>query len=202
MNPPIDVTRISQLIDLARQDDEEAFGAICGKVQPYLEKMAIKHLDPALRQKLNPSDIAQLTITRMLQGFDDFRGSSSREFYGWMNAILANEVHSVRRSYHRIRRDIKREHSIESAGGVLPTSEQLTPEQLLIHRENKERLFKAMADLPEDYATIIELRGVKELPFADIAERMGKSVNAVSKLWQRAIAKLGEELENQDESWG
>jgi hypothetical protein len=68
-NPQIDISRLSLLIDLAKENDDEAFSAICGKIQPYLERMAIKKLDPALRQKLNPSDIAQQTITRMLQGF-------------------------------------------------------------------------------------------------------------------------------------
>ncbi len=100
----------------------------------------------------------------------------------------------MRRSYHRIRRDIKREDSLEGAEATNLTGQQLTPQQLLIHRENNEQLEKIIGNLPVDYATIIELRGVKELSFA---EAMGRSVNAVTKLWQRALVRLAEEMENQ-----
>jgi RNA polymerase sigma factor (sigma-70 family) len=103
----------------------------------------------------------------------------------------------VRRSYHRIRRDIKREDSLEGAEATNLTGQQLTPQQLLIHRENKEQLEKIIGNLSVDYATIIELRGVKELSFAEVAEAMGRSVNAVTKLWQRALVRLAEEMENQ-----
>ena len=51
-----------------------------------------------------------------------------------------------------------------------------------------------MTQLPDDYQEVIVLRNFQQLPFDEVADRMGRSRPAVQMLWMRAIRKLEEIL--------
>jgi len=202
LSPEIDVVSISQLVDAAKAGDSAAHSEICRQVQGQLNQMADKHLDAGLRRKLNPSDIVQATLTRMVQGFGDFRGSSSAEFYGWLNRILKNEVHSTRRDLQRQRRDVRRENEQASAvirGQSRPEDEM--PSQRLQTQEKMAQFHKVIDRLRPDQAEVIKLRSLQELPFSEVARQMDRSENAVSKLWSRALISLQQELAKLDDSF-
>ena len=73
-----------------------------------------------------------------------------------------------------------------------------TPSTEAMANEKIELLQSALAKMPEDFAAVIRLRNLEELTFNEIAERMGRSYNAVAKLWQRAIVQLEQQLEDCD----
>ena len=52
----------------------------------------------------------------------------------------------------------------------------------------------AIGQLPDDYQTVIVLRHMEGLTFPQVAERMGKSVDSVEKLWMRALGQLRKQL--------
>jgi RNA polymerase sigma-70 factor (subfamily 1) len=150
---------------------------------------------------MQASDIVQLTMARMIVGFADFRGSTSAEFYSWLNAILKNEVLTLNRDMHRHRRDVRREQPLEEGGPEFAKAlNQESPETVLLRNEKLKRFREVVKHLPSDYATIIELRGLREMPFKEVAESMNRSVDAVTKLWTRALVKLSDELAKLDES--
>ncbi|MEO1528556.1 MAG: sigma-70 family RNA polymerase sigma factor [Planctomycetota bacterium] len=198
---PIDLETISQLVIAARDGNIDAHDQICRLVRGNLTRLADQQLDPPLRRKMNPSDVVQTTLARMVRSFDDFRGSSTAEFYGWLNTILTNEIHSSRRDLHRHRRDIRREEDASDEALTRPDTRQQTPLSLVQHRDTLTRFREAVSQLPADYAEVIELRGIQELPFSTIASRMGRSEDAVSKLWGRALVKLQQELSKVDDSF-
>lgn len=198
----IDLATISQLVDAAKVGDSAAHSEICRQVQGQLNTMANRQLDDGLRRKLNPSDIVQATLTRMVQGFDDFRGSTSAEFYGWLNSILRNEVNTTRRNLQRDRRDVRRENEpAANAPSFDYPGNQETPTASALRQEKLARFRQVIKRLPPDYAQVIELRSIQELPFADVAVQMDRSVEAVSKLWSRALVKLQQELSQIDDSF-
>lgn len=200
--PEIDIASMSQLVNAAKEGDSDAHSEICRQVQGQLNRMADQHLDAKLRRKLNPSDIVQATLTRMVQGFGDFRGSSSAEFYGWLNAILTNEVNSTRRNFQRQRRDVRRESEPASAvvrGQFRPEDEM--PSHRLQTQEKMAQFRKVIDRLPPDQAQVIQLRSIQELPFEEVARQMDRSANAVSKLWGRALISLQQELAKLDDSF-
>jgi len=51
---------------------------------------------------------------------------------------------------------------------------------------------EALAALPEAYREVVILRQLEDLSFADVAQRMDRTVDSVQKLWVRALAKLRE----------
>jgi RNA polymerase sigma-70 factor, ECF subfamily len=207
----IDLGTVSRLIPRAREGDADARSEICRQVQHHLDEMADRNLDARLRSKLSPSDIVQQTLTRMITGFGDFRGASSSEFYGWLNSILKNEIRTSRRDLTRLRRDVRRELSLDQhqPADQPQTRERthfdaaddlLTPASEALRQEQLERFQRVLARLPADYATVISLRSLEQLPFSEVAARMNRTVDAVTKLFGRALVKFNEELTGLDES--
>ncbi len=162
--------------------------------------MAAVKLDAGLRARVNPSDVVQLAMTRMVNGFADFRGSTSAEFYAWLNSILRNEILTLRRDMHRARRDVSRDRPLENGTGEQNPARHSDPAEKLLLKEKLSRFHQIINKLPSDYASVIQFRGIEEMAFDEIAERMERTVDSVYKLWSRALIKLSEELAVLDES--
>ena len=198
--PELDLITMTQLVQRAKGGDRHAHSEICRQVQDGLTRIAERQLDPGLRSKVNPSDIVQATLSRMIHGFADFRSTSSAEFYAWLNSILKNEIRTTRRDLQRGRRDFRRECSADADGSPVLAGSDSTPSSITIRNEVVEQFHQVMKRLPEDYATVIQLRGIDELSFKDVASQMNRSVDAVSKLFQRALVAMQKELSQSDGS--
>lgn len=201
--PATDFGSISKLVPLVKQGDRDAREQICEQVNGFVTEVAEARLDQALRSRVNPSDIAQLSLTRMVDGLGDFRGKTSEEFYAWLRTIVKNEVHRTRRDLQRDKRDLRRETSLgdrdAAEAGAIPDRVK-TPGSIVASVENLRRFQQVIGRLSQDDATVIRLRSLQELPFNEVAERMERSTDAVTKLWYRAIVRLQQELERLDES--
>ena len=194
----IELDSIRTLIPLARDGDRCAQGQIFEQVQDVLTNMARHSFKNDIQQRQNPSDVVQLTMAQMLNGFEDFKGTTQAEFFAWLKTILRNEIHKVRRFQNQAKRDISRERKSSEGDesyvfehGIDP---DLTPGSRAINDEKITLLRNAMSKLPDDSAQVIQLRNLDELPFQEIADKMNRSYAAVTKLWQRSIALLGKEL--------
>jgi RNA polymerase sigma-70 factor (ECF subfamily) len=58
-----------------------------------------------------------------------------------------------------------------------------------------QRVEHCLDRLPDDYRQVITLRYREDRPFDEIARLIGRSENAVRKLWFRAIERLQQELD-------
>jgi RNA polymerase sigma-70 factor (ECF subfamily) len=90
---------------------------------------------------------------------------------------------------------LERELTVELDGSSAALARALpapgsTPSGVAARREQGVLLADALGRLPEHYREVIVLRHVEELPFAEVARRMGRSETAVQKLWRRALAEL------------
>lgn len=201
----IDLDTVSLLVPKAKEGSEDARAELLAHVQGYASLMARQHLKPNLQAKVGVSDVVQQSMAKVIQGFDGFRGSSKAEFYGWMGQIIKNEVKKLQRDWHRDRRNIDREQRLasglsEDSPGHVPTDPQRTPRSEVLAKEREELFQTAMGGLPEDYRQVIQLRSLERLSFKDVADKMGRSHDSVTKLWYRAIMKLQQQLEGYDDS--
>ena len=195
----IDLESIHSLAPKAKDGDPIAREEICRQVQGYLEMMATRHLDKKLGRRINPSDIVQRTMMRVVDGLDGFRGQSNEEFYGWLNAIMRNELNKVRRDNQREKRDVNREqHLTNNSQMAQPAVHDpaLTPSSEAMRGELLDSFHATLKRLPPDYAEVIRLRSLEERPFKEVAERMQRSVDSVTKLWYRAMVKFQMEMES------
>jgi RNA polymerase sigma-70 factor (ECF subfamily) len=67
---------------------------------------------------------------------------------------------------------------------------QSSPSQQAARREQAVLLADALAQLPDDYREVILVRHFEGLPLAEVASRMGRSVESVRKLWTRALGQV------------
>ena len=65
-----------------------------------------------------------------------------------------------------------------------------SPSEAASRREQAVLFADALATLPDDYREVIVLRHLEGLTFPAVAERMGRTVDSVEKLWVRAVARL------------
>jgi RNA polymerase sigma-70 factor (ECF subfamily) len=127
-----------------------------------------------------------------------FRGRQEAEFVSWLRAILATRIADLVRHFLGTQgRDIRRERDLQvdldqssralDRGLVALHS---TPSQQLARQELRVMFADTLAQLSDEYREVIVLRHFEELSFADVADRMQRSIDSVQKLWVRGLARL------------
>jgi RNA polymerase sigma factor (sigma-70 family) len=76
----------------------------------------------------------------------------------------------------------------------MPDASAASPLEILIQKENAEKIEKAMGALPERQRKIVELRVLKEKTFEEIAEEMKLTRSWVCRIYASAVKRLREEL--------
>lgn len=186
------------LLERARRGDRQALDDLLGAFREHLVKVAQIQLRQQIQAKADGSDLAQETLLEAHEHFAGFRGTSEAEFVAWLRSILAGLVaNHVRRYLGTQRRNARLERPLglqkpgESSEPELRLMANInTPSEQAIDREAKKRLEAALAQLPEHYRQVITLRHIEGRPFAEVAERMGRTVQGTEKLLVRALARL------------
>ena len=65
-----------------------------------------------------------------------------------------------------------------------------SPSQTVSRHERAVLLATALGKLPEDYREVIILHHLESLPLGEVAQRMGRSIESVDKLWVRGLIML------------
>jgi RNA polymerase sigma-70 factor (ECF subfamily) len=191
-----------QLLRLARAGDGQALGQLLELYRNYLGLLARLQLGRRLQGKVAPSDLVQETFLAGHRDFPQFRGQTEGELVAWLRHILVSTVLSQGRRYLGTkRRDVRRERELaaelEESSRLLDRgllAEQSTPSEQAARREQAVLLADALGRLSEDHREVMILRHLEGLSFPDIAPRMARSVEAVKKLWIRALAQLRRSL--------
>jgi RNA polymerase sigma-70 factor (ECF subfamily) len=189
---------LEQLIRLARTGNGQALGQLLELYRNYLTLLARLQISRRLQSKIDATDLVQETFLKAHRCFGQFRGTSEVELVGWLRQILVLNVANLVRHYYGTRgRDIRLECELADELGRSSqalehglVARQSSPSQRAARREEAVLLADALAKLPADYAELIVLRHLQGLPFAEVARRMGRSVDSVEKLWVRALARL------------
>jgi RNA polymerase sigma-70 factor (ECF subfamily) len=167
----------------------------------YLEVLARVHLDPRLRGKLDPADVVQQTLLRACAALTDLRGQSPEALAAWLRKILARTLADTVKHYHRDRRDVNLERSLQadldqssnSLGGWL-AADQTSPSHAAQRNEELLRLANALADLPEPQREVVILKHCRGQTLQQIAEHLGRTVPSVASLLRRGLEALRHRL--------
>jgi len=189
---------IRELIDRARGGAPDAIGRLFEAARGQLLELAERELPADLRIKVGPSDVVQETAVDMQRDFGQFTGTTVEECYAWLRETLRhNVVDAIRRYRDAQKRDATRETSLSGFRSrelvSLGESPRL-PDGSAIRREEAAVINAILARLPPDYRRVLELRYWGGLSFVAIAPEMGRSPDAVRKLWYRALEQLQGEL--------
>jgi RNA polymerase sigma-70 factor (ECF subfamily) len=188
----------------ARAGSLDALGQALAACHGYLLTIASQELDNDLKAKGGASDLVQETFLKAHRHFGDFGGNSQDELRAWLRRLLLNNLADFRRRYQQSgKRQTTREVALEQSqsSSMLahePAAEGPSPSYLASAREQAMLLEDTLKKLPSDYQEVLVLRYREGLSFESIAAKMNRTVNAVQKLWTRAILRIRDEWENQE----
>jgi RNA polymerase sigma-70 factor, ECF subfamily len=167
----------------------------------YLRILAELHFRPALRRRLDPSDIVQLTLLRAVEGLGQFRGKTDAELLAWLRQILARTLANLARDHGRARRDIgierSLEQSLEHSSARLDAwlaSKHSSPSHRAKRNEQSARLVQALASLPVAQREALLLKHCQGWSLAEIGRHLGRTPTAVASLIQRGLHRLRDHL--------
>src|SRR5262245_46280846 len=81
-----------QLLAEARQGKGEGLGTLLELYRNYLGLVARTQIDVHLRAQVNPSDVVQETFLEAYRDFQQFQGTTEREFLAWVRRILIHHL--------------------------------------------------------------------------------------------------------------
>ena len=103
----------------------------------------------------------------------------------WLRQLLLHQIYKLARRYRLTqKRVLSREVSlddVDQADGLIAPAD--SPSVQAMAQEQAEDMLRALSRLPDDYRQVIVWRHQNHCSFEEIAQRLGRSVTAVRKLW-------------------
>jgi RNA polymerase sigma-70 factor (ECF subfamily) len=171
------------------------------KFRTYLALLIRHRLDGRLQGKLDASGVVQQTLWEAHQGLKDFCGQSEAEIAAWLRQILVRNLADEIRKLATGKRDLARERSLEAAVEESSANlvawlaqEQSSPSQQAVRHEQVLELAAALAQLPEDQRTAVELHHLEGCSLVEVGQQMQRSKEAVAGLLFRGLKRLRELL--------
>jgi RNA polymerase sigma-70 factor, ECF subfamily len=193
----------SDLLDQSRAGDRRALGALLQHCRAYLLEIANAELPAELSVRVAPSDLVQETFTDALHAMGHFRGTTEAELRGWLRRSLLNNIADARRGHFGTqKRAADRQVSLHCHGeaglSALGVADPIaSPSSIFQKRESADQLLAAIDRLPAVYRLVIRLRHFEGLSLERVGEHLGRSPDAVRKLWFRGLEKLGKLVETE-----
>ena len=181
-----------------------------------MDRLLLDHYEPlsahvaaglpaAIRSVVGADDIIQQVYEQVFRDIGGFEPHEDSSFLAWLKTIADNRI-----------RDSLRRHKAQKRGGDhrrvtgLPVegspfvddlveeyaATSATPSREVARREAIQAIQVALADLPEDYRLVVQLRYFDGLSLEETAEAVGKTSGAVRGLLDRAKQKIRESLQS------
>jgi RNA polymerase sigma-70 factor, ECF subfamily len=176
-----------------------ADGYALEKYRNYLRLLASQQLAARFRGKADPSGVVQQTLWEAHRAIAGGAEVPSGERLAWLRRILANNLADEVKRITAEKRDVGREVSLEQ--GIETSSRRL--EEWLARDLNSAaaklddavlQLVAALSRLPEAQRDAIILQYWTGCTFAEIADELGRSREAVAGLIKRGLRQLRSEL--------
>jgi RNA polymerase sigma-70 factor, ECF subfamily len=165
----------------------------------YLRLLARLQLDSRLRRQLDPSDVVQQTLLIAHEKLTQFRGGTHAEMAAWLRSILASTLGQAARRYdkHAAEQGRSFERGLEDSTARLESwlaHKGTTPSQQVMQAEQVVLLANALAELPDDQRSALELHHFQGLSVPETARRMNKTVASVTGLLYRGSKDLRQRI--------
>jgi RNA polymerase sigma-70 factor (ECF subfamily) len=167
-----------RLTELARHGELPAFEELVRRYQGPL----YGYLCRMCRNPDTAEELAQIALVKAWTGLAGFRAEAS--FKTWLFRIATNCcLNELTRNRHD-----------EPLTDREPSPERWEPAQAFRNRDDFERVNRALAELPADQRSALLLSVYEDMPYAEIARVLGRSVNSVNALLYRARLTLRQAL--------
>ena len=193
-DPRPDSEETRQLLDLAAAGDAAAVGDLLARHRAELRAFVELHLDPAVRARLDPSDIVQETQADMSRDFPAYLAGRPVPFHLWARKAAYDRLRNARRDHRAAKRDVTREAAAPDRSSVMLARAVLdpgpSPSEAAEGREQVERVAAAVEGLADADREILLLRHVDDLPYDEVGVLLGIDAAAARKRYGRALIRL------------
>jgi RNA polymerase sigma factor (sigma-70 family) len=156
------------------------------------EGLVMPHLDAAYRfarwlcRPDEADDVVQDAILRAFRGFDALRGSDAK---AWLLTIVRNcHLTAVKQQQRRVFVPLPEEG--DTTDGQAMIASDANPENDTIMSDQKKVLERLLASLPEEHRTVLMLREIEEMDYAQIAAVTNVPIGTVMSRLARSRAAL------------
>ncbi|MDQ1284402.1 MAG: polymerase sigma factor [Patescibacteria group bacterium] len=179
----------NDLARVVREGDSERYGEIIERYQGKL----FAYLYRLIGNREEAQDLLQdvfIKVYRNLRGYD-----ADRKFSSWIYRIAHNEAvnHIKRKS---LKRFVSWESVVSTKDKLESSSNEEGAQDAWVRKEISQEVNAAIDKLPAKYKQVLLLRYYSDNSYEEISEILGRPVNTVGTLINRAKRKLAEELES------
>jgi len=177
----------STLIERCKGMDKDAFGILVRRYQKPAYAFAFSYL----RNSDDAVTVSQEAFVRAWRAIDTFLAGKS--FKPWLFSIVRNLALNLIEKKKSLR-EISLDSAMEDSGFDVPdkTADQLTEME---DSELKQKVWKAIFSLKDDFREIIILKHFNDLSYREISESLGIPAGTVMSRLYYARAELKEKLE-------
>jgi RNA polymerase sigma-70 factor (ECF subfamily) len=171
-------------IRLLKQRDERAFEHFIRKYQNMVFSLALRFLG----NYQDAEDITQEIFITVFKQIESFRGDSAMST--WLYRITVN--HCKNRVKYLARRRVYRERDtsdrvqLQNRSSGFMGAQPDEPDRVLEAKEAETRIMQVLTEIDEDHKTILLLRELENLSYAEIAEIMQLEEGTVKSKLHRA----------------
>jgi RNA polymerase sigma-70 factor (ECF subfamily) len=185
------------LVERIRAGDEDAFGTLSRRYDAVIANRVRRLLPAAVCRRVSAADVLQEVYVVAFNRFSDFEYRGEGSFRNWLMRIADLKVRKAIQVYagtakRAVGREVSRGRRADTAAFA---GRRTSPSEAAIGHEMADHAREAMATLPDDYRTVLRLAIEERLLLREIAERMGRSREAVKKLYARALSRFTEAFE-------
>jgi RNA polymerase sigma-70 factor (ECF subfamily) len=184
---PVDVDD-QALLERCRQGDVDAFEPLVEKYRQRVWRLVYQ----VLRDREEAWDAAQETFIRAWSGLASFRGQSA--FYTWLFRIAMNVATDRVRQRAARGRAFGTEPVPEEEWERTMVEQGEAPDDTASRIEERERIERALATLPEHHRTIIMMSDLEGLSYREIAEVLQIPMGTVMSRLHNARRRLRDAL--------
>ena len=178
----------SELVELARQQDQKAFSVLLTKYRNAL----MAHVMKFVSVTEDAEDICQRSFEKVFLSIEKY--DSNFAFSTWLFNIAKNEaIDHLRRS-----KNIINSVPISDDNDAQYVLSGISPEEELIVDQAVSDMIKRIKQLPDRYCTVAELRFIKDYAYEDIAKELSIPIGTVKTRLNRARGMLMGAARNED----
>jgi len=185
----------NQLIKIIRRGEHERYGEI---IDRYRGKL-FAYLYCLVGQKDETEDILQNVFIKAYKNLNRF--DQARKFSSWIYRIAHNEaVNHIKRKY--LKKFVSWEDIVTSKDKLEMSSIEDNANEKWIKKERIKEVHDIVDQLPVKYKQVLILRYFSGKSYKEMAEIIGKPVNTVGTLINRAKERLHEEIKKEEAKVG
>ena len=181
-----DATRSADLVRRIHAGDGEAFGELYRQYRDRLLFSIRCRMGKGLRAHVQSEDVLQSVMREAIGDLARFEPRGAQALARYLHTCALNKLRGLARRWTAERRSGE----VALTDSILAVANDGADPLAYREPERWERLERALALLPDPMREVILLRQLEGMSNADAAGALGKSADATSKLFARAMARL------------